>query len=68
MIERKRPAVCDSRALKANSKNVQAPDSANLPQSQPVIDILRIRRLARAGLSIACAAVVAPFAFGEVRP
>jgi hypothetical protein len=67
LAAKKSPTACDGRALKAKSKNVHALYSAPPSESQTQIETLRERRLARAGLSLAQAAIVAPLAFGEAR-
>jgi len=67
LLEKKSPIVCGDRALKAITKNLQAPCSAIAFQSQTLAEALRVRRLERAGLSLAHAAILAPFAFGEAR-
>jgi hypothetical protein len=67
MVAKNSPTTCDGRALKANSKNMHALCSASPSESQSPTDALRLNRLARAGLSLAHAAIVAPLAFGEVR-
>jgi hypothetical protein len=64
VAKKKSPIVCGDRALKANSKNMLALNSASAFESQIHADALRVRRLARAG---ALASILAPFAFGEAR-
>jgi hypothetical protein len=68
MTAKKNPArYCESPGLKAESKNTHALYSAPAFESQSLTEALRLSRLARAGLSLAHASILAPLAFGEAR-
>ena len=67
MTAKKTPARCESRGLKAESKNTRAFYSAPAFESQSLTESLRLSRLTRAGLSLACASAMASFVFGEAR-
>jgi hypothetical protein len=64
---KKSQTVCGGLALKVEIKILTALYSAPPSESQTLTESLRLRRLARAGLSLAHAAIVAGFIFGEVR-
>jgi hypothetical protein len=68
VIEKKGPAACDNRAVKAEFSNQYDHNSASAFQSQLLTDALRLRRLIRAGLTPVLAAATLPLIFGEARP
>jgi hypothetical protein len=64
---KKSQTVCGGLALKVEIKILTALYSAPPSESQTLTESLRLRRLARAGLPTAFAAILSPLVFGEVQ-
>jgi hypothetical protein len=63
LAPKKSPTTCDGRASKVCINLSLAHDSAAAFQSQPSTNVLRVKRLTRAGFSHALAYAIAPLVF-----